>query len=283
MRRKISIFINITFIVLSISLAAVSQGKDDSKRFDTSNKIPPDLVAQKLSVYPQEGSELQAGKTAGVGCSFINKGAKFTTEYLIDIYMDGIPIVNGGKANSDSVGWGIVWTATAGKHTTRCVLDTTNVIRELNENNNEISYTFTVPGVEKKPVNPPNSINVPQTPSLLQTDIYVEKIEVKADDLGPVKPGKASRVYCYWKRKGAQPSVTFRVNVKMDGVSIGAGTVDETMTNAWLAGPWIATAGSHKMFCEVDYENAVAESNESNNIKTQQYYLPPVIIPRPNK
>lgn len=276
-----SIIVHVILFVFLITSLAVSQGKGDSKKLEILNKVPPDLVALKLSVYPEEGTELKPGKEAGVGCSFINKGAKSTAEFLISIFMDGTPIVDNAKTSAEMVGWGIVWTATAGTHTARCVLDTQNSIRESNENNNEISYTFNVPGAEKKPVTPSNSINIPQTPSVMQTDIYIEKLEVKADDLEPVRPGKASRVFCHWKRIGAQPSVTFRVNVKMDGVSIGAGTVDETMTTAWLAGPWIATAGHHKMFCEVDYENVIAESNERNNIKTQPYNLTSLTIPRP--
>jgi hypothetical protein len=280
MREKISIRLYVILFVFSISTLAASQGKSDFKKLDFA-KVPPDLVALKINVVPQEGSELQPGKTASVGCSFMNKGGSSNAEFLINIYMDGIPIADGGKATADMVAWGIIWTATAGTHTARCVLDTQNAIKESKEYNNEITYKFTVPGAEKKPVIPSYTMNVPSAPSVIQTDISIEKLEVKADDLGPVRPGKATRVFCHWKRIGAQPSVTFRVNVKMDGVSVGAGTVNETMTSAWLAGPWIATAGHHKMFCEVDYENVVIESNENNNTRTQPYNLTSLTIPRP--
>jgi subtilase family serine protease len=67
----------------------------------------------------------------------------------------------------------------------------------------------------------------------------------------------------------------------MDGTSIGAGTVDQTLTSNWLAGPWIATAGRHHIFCEVDYENAVVESNEMNNKRTQIYNLPGIRVHSP--
>jgi subtilase family serine protease len=277
MKRKNSIIMSIILLVFSISFLVESQIKADISRLSDKKKLP-DLVALSMNVFPQEGGGLLPGKNTGVSCQFKNNGAVFTKEYLINIYMDGSPIVNGGKATAEMTGWGVNWIATAGRHTAKCVLDTQNVIKESNEANNEFAYAFTIPGATSKPVNPSDSVNVPPVHPKLTTDISIEKMEVKADDGGAVKPGKASRVYCYWKRTGAQPATTFRINVKMDGTSIGAGTVDQTMTSSWLAGPWIATAGKHQIYCEVDYENVVNEVNEKNNKWIQLYNLPGIII-----
>lgn len=228
----------------------------------------PDLVPISMNVVVKDGTKLSAGKETMIGCSLKNQGGPFIEEYRISIHLDGSPLglPMGSTATPEVTGFATPWTAAVGKHTAKCILDTEHVINESKESNNEITYNFIVPIATLYPVS--------DAAEKMKTDITIEKIEVKAEEGGAVTSGKASRVYCYWKRTGTQPATTFRVNVKMDGTSIGAGTVDHTATEGWLAGPWTAVAGEHQIYCEVDYENAVAESDEKNNKWIQVYNLP---------
>lgn len=240
-------------------------------RFSVKKADPPDLVPTGMKVAVKDGSELAAGKETMVGCDLQNNGGSFTSEFRIGIQMDGSPLglPQGSTATPATTGFATPWVATAGTHTAKCTVDTQNTVAESNEKNNVFTYNFTVP----------NSIT-PAPPGGLQIikpDITIEKIEVKAEDGTNVTPGKASRIFCHWKRTGAQPSTTFRVLIKMDGTPLTlpqGDTVDETRTTSWLGTPWTAVAGDHQIYCEVDSQHAVEETNEKNNKWVQIYNLP---------
>jgi len=258
MKKKIFLFAVMMSVIFSIAVSAVVQPNRNLATSTTTKKLP-DLVTLSMNIAVNDGSALVAGKATMIACNLKNNGGPFTEEFRIGIRMDGTPLglPQGSTATPETTSFATPWVAVAGMHTATCILDTQKVINESNESNN-VAYL---------------RLNVPDSISPV-TDITIEKIEVKAEDGTVVTPGKASRVYCYWKRTGAQPTTTFRVNVKMDGTSIGAGTVDHTMTDSWLAGPWTAVAGNHQIYCEVDYENVVNESNEKNNKWIQLYNLP---------
>jgi subtilase family serine protease len=235
----------------------------------------PDLVALSMNVTVKDGSPLQAGKETMVGCSLKNNGGPFTEEFRIGIQMDGTPLglPLGSTATPTTTGFATPWIATAGTHNARCILDTQRVIHESSKANNIVNYAFTVPASTKPADLSDSNIAVAR----LKPDITIEKIEVKAEDGTAVKPGKASRVYCHWKRTGSQPATTFRVLIKMDGTALTlpqGDTVDQTQTASWLGTPWTATAGNHQIYCEVDTQNAVNETNEKNNKWIQMYNLP---------
>jgi subtilase family serine protease len=234
-------------------------------RFTVPKGEAPDLVALNMNVAVKNGTPLSAGKETMVGCSLKNNGGPFTEEFRIGIQMDGIALglPQGSTATPDTTGFATPWVATAGMHIAKCILDTQHVINESNEANNVISYHFTVLG-SVSPV----------------TDITIEKIEVKAEDGSKVSPGKPSRIYCHWKRTGAQPANTFRVLIKIDGTALTlpqGDTVDQTQTASWLGTPWTATVGNHQIYCEVDTQNAVNETNEKNNKWVQNYNLLKII------
>jgi subtilase family serine protease len=230
----------------------------------------PDLVPLSMNVAVKDGTKLSAGKETMIGCKLKNNGGPFTEEFRISIRLDGSPLglPMGSTATPDTTGFATPWTATAGKHTARCILDTESVINESSEANNQIDYDFLVPLGVLHPID--------VSGAKMKTDITIEKIEVKAENGDAVSPGKASMVYCHWKRTGTEPSNTFRVLIKMDGtpLTLSQGdTVDQTQTASWLGTPWTATAGEHQIYCEVDAQNAVDESNEKNNKWIQTYIL----------
>jgi len=273
MKKKILLFAVMMSVIFSITVSAVVQPNRNLATSTTTRKLP-DLVTLSMNISVNDGSALAAGKATMIACNLKNNGGSFTTEFRIGIRLDGTPLglPMGSTATPTTTGFATPWVATAGMHTATCILDTQNVINESNEANNVAYLRLNVP----KTITPVevSAVGLDRFHATeIKTDITIEKIEVKAEDGTVVTPGKASRVYCYWKRTGAQPTTTFRVNVKMDGTSIGAGTVDHTMTDSWLAGPWTAVAGNHQIYCEVDYENVVNESNEKNNKWIQLYNL----------
>jgi subtilase family serine protease len=247
-------------------------------RLNVPNAEAPDLVAISMNVAVKDGSPLMAGKETMVGCSLKNNGGPFTEEFRIGIQMDGIALglPQGSTATPTTTGFATPWVATAGTHTAKCILDTQHVINESNEANNTVKYTFTVPSSIRAA-----DLSVSDIPlAKIKPDITIEKIEVKAEDGSAVNPGKPSRIYCHWKRTGSQPANTFRVLIKMDGTALTlpqGDTVDQTQTASWLGTPWTATAGDHQIYCEVDTQNAVDESNEKNNKWIQLYNLPGIV------
>ena len=274
MKKKIFLLAVMMSVLFSIAVLAAVPPKGNLTTLPL-RKTLPDLVVLSMNVTVNDGSALAAGKETMVGCKLKNNGGAFTQEFRISIQMDGIALglPEGSTATPTTTGFATPWIATAGTHKAKCILDTQNVINELNETNNTIVYTFRVPSSMKAA-----NLSVSDIPVMaLKPDITIEKIEVKADDGGAVKPGKASRVYCHWKRTGSQPATTFRVLIKMDGTALTLSqgdTVDQTQTASWLSTPWIATAGNHQIYCEVDTQNAVNETNEKNNKWIQLYNLP---------
>lgn len=278
MKKKLFLFVFTAFLILTIGASAAVKPNSDLSATSSAKRLP-DLVALSMNVVVKDGGALEAGKETMIGCSLKNNGGSFTKEFRIGIQLDGNPLglPIGSTATPETTGFATPWTATPGNHTAVCKVDTQDVIHESNETNNVVTYRFTIP---KNARSAASSISVSAMPTeILKPDITIEKIEVKAEDGGTVAPGKASRVYCYWKRTGPQPANPFNVVVKMDGTAIGSGLVDQTLTSNWIAGPWTAVAGNHQIYCEVDDTNEVVESNEKNNKWVQLYNLPGASIP----
>jgi subtilase family serine protease len=271
MRKKIFLLAVVMFVIFSITALAKVQPKDN---FTATNQMKkkPDLVTLGMSINVNDGGALIAGKATMIGCSLKNNGGPFTTEFRIGIRIDGTPLglPQGSTATPATTSFATPWTAVAGKHTATCILDTQNVVNESNESNNVAYLRLDVPKATLKPnvvvhdVVIPNHVNI-------GTDITIEKVEVKADDGGEVLDGKASRVFCYWKRTGVAPAADFRVAPYVDNVPIGlpqGSTVQHNMLNGWLSTPWTAKAASHTITCLADSAYQVAETDETNNSRT---------------
>jgi subtilase family serine protease len=279
MKKKIFLFAVMMSAIFSIAVIAAVQPKGNLVTSTTVKRLP-DLVALSMNVTVKDGGPLAAGKETMIACNLKNNGGPFTAEFRIGIRMDGTPLglPQGSTATPDTTSFATPWVAVAGMHTATCILDTQKVIAESSEANNVAYLRLNVP----KTITPVEVSAVDLSgfhATEMKTDITIEKIEVKAEDGSAVRPGKPSRIYCHWKRTGSQPANTFRVLIKMDGTALTlpqGDTVDQTQTASWLGTPWTATAGNHQIYCEVDTQNAVDESNEKNNKWIQLYNLPSI-------
>lgn len=270
MKKKLFLFAIVMVVILSITVLAENKPKENLSSSISMRKLP-DLVTLGMSITVNDGDALVAGKATMIGCSLKNNGGPFTKEFRIGIRLDGSPLglPQGSTATPATTGFATPWTAVAGKHTATCILDTQGVINESNESNNVAYLRLDVPKPAVKNVAVKDLSKIPV--GKLGTDITIEKIEIKADDGGEVLDGKASRVYCYWKRIGLAPTIDFRVAPFVDDVAIGlpqGSTVQHSMTNSWLSTPWIAKAGSHTITCLADSAHQVAETDETNNSRT---------------
>jgi len=96
---------------------------------------------------PVAGTDLALDESFNLVASIKNLGQETANGYYLDVYYDS----EYGRGGPDNIAPGEVqeWyvgplTATAGTHTTQWVVDPDNQIAELNEQNNEKEYTFTV-------------------------------------------------------------------------------------------------------------------------------------------
>jgi subtilase family serine protease len=171
-------------------------------------------------------------------------------DYLTNDYV--APIGPGASAEHT-----FTWTAEAGIHTVRAVVDYKQQVNEINEDNNAKTYTF----------------------STLGPDLIIDSIS-----WSPLWPSVGSPVIftVTIKNPGALVASASRVHFYIDGVSrgykdVGRINAGETLTRTFS---WFTKAGTHDVRAIIDQVNAVPEMDESNNEKTALFstLLPDLII-----
>ncbi|MEM2961299.1 MAG: CARDB domain-containing protein, partial [Candidatus Bathyarchaeia archaeon] len=115
----------------------------------------PDLAFASLSVSPPNPRN---GDPVYFSAVILNHGDGDAYGFRVDVYLDGqlydSGMVSLGAHASETLWSDKPWTATEGTHTVKWVADTTNIVAESNEGNNEIDKAFTV---ESKP--PPSEFD----------------------------------------------------------------------------------------------------------------------------
>jgi len=150
------------------------------------------------------------------------------------------------------------WTATAGTHTLRWDLDYTNAVAETNESNNSAAKTWTTGGPTPTPG---NGVDIQAQRAFMRTAAG------SGDEVATPAVGQTIYFHVDFHLTGAAGSVTMSGRARLDGVDFCTFTSDITSGNwtAWCAQGWTATAGTHTLQWDLDYTNAVAETNENNN------------------
>jgi hypothetical protein len=145
------------------------------------------------------------------------------------------------------------WTATAGDHTLRWDFDYNNQLTESNENNNSATATWTSSAV---------SVDLAANQAFLKTMSGGEGDQV-------VTPTAGQTVYFYVDLTVAGPDSGVMVDRRalIDGDVFCDFTAVLTPGEylSWCLDGWTATAGSHTLQWDLDFDNKVAETNESNN------------------
>jgi subtilase family serine protease len=184
-----------------------------------------------------------------------------TTSYAIDGVVKGTFATMGLAAGATTSGSGSFSTTglTIGSHTLTLMADSANTIAEGNETNNSLSLSFTV--TSPSPDGADLSIGglSAANTSLVQGDQLVFAYTLK--NTGTTASAAAKVAYAI----DTQPTSTSYSGTN----SFGA-----VSANSWVSSPidMISTAnlsvGTHTLYVKADSGNAVAETNESNNISS---------------
>jgi len=182
-------------------------------------------------------------------------GPCYAAYYIDDAYLgkDYVSPIEPGA----SAGHMFSWTAQAGSHTVKAVVDYQNQVSEINEDNNSKTYTF----------------------STLGPDLVIDSII-----WSPLEPSVGSTVTftITIKNLGALFAKASRIQFYIDGVSRGYQDTSRINAGATLSRTfsWVAKAGTHNVRAIVDDTNTVPEMDENNNEETAllSILLPDLII-----
>jgi len=210
--------------------------------------LKPDLIIESIGWSPETPSK---GDIVTISVTVKNQGSDKALPSRVSFYVDGsfktFKDVQSMEAGA-TVTKDFTWTAEQGSHVIKMIIDEENWIPESEETNNEKSITI----------------------STLTPDLIIESLAWSPED-----PSEGDNVTftVTIKNQGegkADYSLVFPYvdDARLDSASVGTinpGTVDTTTFS------WIAQAGSHIISLVIDPNNAVLESNESNNEKVVDF------------
>ncbi|MCU1348687.1 MAG: serine protease, partial [Acidobacteria bacterium] len=150
------------------------------------------------------------------------------------------------------------WSPTAGSHTLQWDLDYLNTVVETNENNNSASKSFTPTA---------GGVDIFNERSYLMTGASLGGSEVNT-------PAVGQAVYLYADYSvNAGSAITVSQRALMDGTLYCSGSAFQNggLYYVFCNSTWTATAGSHTLQWDLDYNNAVVETNEGNNSSSKTF------------
>jgi subtilisin family serine protease len=146
------------------------------------------------------------------------------------------------------------WTATAGAHTLQWDLDYNNTLAETNEGNNSTSKVFTPTG---------------GTPDIVAVRSYLRTGAAGGGaEIDPPAPGQIVYFHGAWQVTGSGGVINVTERAVLDNTTFCSCSSQATPGSSYVSScsqPWTATAGTHTLRWDYDYNSAVPESNENNN------------------
>jgi hypothetical protein len=218
--------------------------------FDEEQKWPDlTVIAGEInfsSNLPEEG------RLVKISAAVWNIGNLNVTDVDVRFYRENSPI---GNYQISLVPYGenrtafVQWMALAGDHLIKVIVDSDNVIEELNETNNEASRMIRV---------------VPSTYHQADLQLSAQNITLSSDE---IKAGDSVVLTAEVFNFGDEEATNIVVTFSVDGDQVGVSNIDYVPTNNSKAAriTWIATVGHHIINITVDPTNQIAERNESNN------------------
>ncbi len=231
----------------------IKESDEGNNRYQANISLPyPDLVVERLNYSP---ATFVTGQPVTLRATVRNNGtgAILSGNYYyerVDFYIDNTWVcysyLYADLYPGESINLSCSWSATPGSHTLKAVVDTPNRITESNESNNALEAAMAR-------VEPPDLVveNISWSP---QSFVTGDRITITAT-VKNIGRGNLSSGYRY---------VAFYV----DGNHIGSPyrytslTVNESFT---VSVQWYVTPGNHTIRVVADSNNAVPESNETNN------------------
>lgn len=161
----------------------------------------------------------------------------------------------GSPAAGDYFTWCVdAWVATSGAHTLRWELDFDDAVSETNESNNTAVATWSS--------GPSDAVDLEAQRAYLNTQPGAAGMDVAA-------PAVGQRVYLHldFRVTGPGDAVAVSRRAVLDGESFCSFTGSPSPGDyfTWCLDAWEATAGTHTLQWDLDFDNAVMEVNEANN------------------
>ncbi|RLB74469.1 MAG: hypothetical protein DRH15_15400, partial [Deltaproteobacteria bacterium] len=207
----------------------------------------PDLIIQDISWSP---SNPKQGDTVTINVKTKNQGSVSAGGFFVCYYVDGsyyardyVSSLSAGSTTTTSFSW----TADCGSYSIRAVADCYSDVAESNEGNNART----------------ENINIVCKPDLIVQDISWSPSNPKQGDTVTINVKT--------KNQGSENAGGFYVCYYVDGSyydrdyvnSLSAGSTTTTSFS------WTAKCGSHSIKAVADCYDAVTESNEGNNARTE--------------
>jgi subtilase family serine protease len=224
-----------------------------SKTVTVGNTGKPDLYAYELTTTPtspnQDSSITVAWKVKNQGST--SASGRFYTKLYVDgavnhtWYTDGLKPSNYVQASKN------IGTLSPGTHTLKIQTDTTGVVAESSESNNQISRTVTV-GNTGKP------------------DLYAYELTYT-----PTSPNQSSSITLAWKVKNQGSTAAggrFYTKLYVDGAVKHTWYTDGLQANYQVSASkdvGTLSPGIHVAVIKTDTTNVIPESNELNNEKSR--------------
>jgi len=217
----------------------------------------PDLTVAMITSSPEAPT---IGDEVTFSITISNQGTAASGQCYVAYYIDGdyldhnyVPPIDPGASSQHS----FTWTAETGMHVVKAVADYTQQISEIDEGNNEKTYTF----------------------STLGPDLIIDSIT-----WSPSEPPVASIVIftVNIKNQGSIEAKSGHVHFYIDDISQGHKGVERIGAGETrpVTFSWFTKAGPHDIKAIVDRDDSVREIDESNNELTILFsaLLPDLII-----
>jgi len=219
--------------------------------------LAPDLIIETITWLPEDASK---GDTVSFIVAIKNQGSGRAGPSLVYFYIDGssrgyqeVQRIDAGATVTKA----FTWVTKAGPHDIKAIVDKASQVTESDETNNEKTITF----------------------SPLAPDLFIEAIT-----WSPESPSKGDNITFTISitNQGSGRADYSRVAYYIDDILLNSDPVDPISPGAtdnktfW----WIAKAGARDIKVVADYNQRVAESDETNNEKTIVFstLLPDLII-----
>ena len=220
-----------------------------------------DIAAQTAYLMTGVGDTGSEVYTPSVG-----ESVYFTVDYEVtgasgsinvdyEALLDGSVFCSGSFADTNNTytGWCLTpWVATAGSHTLEWDLNYDDSVVESNYNNDTAFYDFSTAGT---------------TVDIIAQQAYL----MTGADSGStvVTPSVGESVYFTvdYEVTGASGFINVDYEALLDGSVFCSGSFADTNNTytGWCLTPWVATAGSHTLEWDLNYDDSVVESNYNND------------------
>ncbi len=143
------------------------------------------------------------------------------------------------------------WIASPGSHTIKVTADISSQVTESNETNNEKTEVMSA--------------------SIPYPDLIIANVSVSSDACD----GGSMKINATIKNTGSNANNGFYIKYYVDGSYLATSYIASLVSNASVVSSvdWIPSPGSHNITADADYSNLVAESDENNNNKTEQFII----------